>query len=69
MSLLALPLMLAVAAQPAPGPARQLVTASVEIIAAEEIRFSDFKAVREQRPKAKIVQRRTRDAMPMIEFY
>jgi hypothetical protein len=70
MSLLALPLLLA-AAQPVPKPvAYQPATASVQIIATEEIRFEDMQNHSANRTvKGTVRQTRRRDGMPMVEFY
>ena len=70
MSLLALPLLLA-AAQPAPKPlSYQAVTASVQIIAAEEIRFDDLRRYSVKPAiNGQARQTRSRDGMPMVEFY
>ncbi len=70
MTLLVLPLLLA-AAQPVPKPvAYQPVTASVQIIAAEEIRFDDMRNHSANRTvKGTARQTRNRDGMPMVEFY
>ena len=66
MSLLVLPLLLA-AAQPV---AYQPVTASVHIIAAEEIRFEDMRDHANNRTvKGTARQARSRNGMPMVEFY
>lgn len=70
MTLLVLPLLLS-AAQPVPKPvAYQPVTASVQIIAAEEIRFEDSRDHANNRTaKGTARQTRNRDGMPMVEFY
>jgi hypothetical protein len=67
MSLLALPLLIAVAASPAAKlpVAVQTVRASVEIIAAEEIRFESGKSFSRQTDR----QKRTREGMALVEFY
>jgi hypothetical protein len=70
MTLSALSLLLAATASTPQPVARELITASVQIVAAEEIRFADL-AVEAQRrtPPQKLTQKRIRDAMPMVEFY
>jgi hypothetical protein len=75
MTWLVLPLLLA-ATPSAPKPATaELVSATVQIVAAEEIRFADL-AVEKSASKdpasiGKVTARQTRrrDGMPMVEFY
>ncbi len=67
---LALPLLLAATVQSPSLPSRQVVAVSVEIVAAEEIRFTEFAVPgRVQRQSQKQAQMRVRGEMPMIEFY
>lgn len=70
MSLAALSMMLAaVTAAPQSG-ARELATATVQIVEAEEIRFNDWgKADLDRKQGAKVKQQRVRDRMPLVEFY
>jgi hypothetical protein len=49
--------------------AYQVVTASVQIIAAEEIRFEDTRDAKNRTVKGTARQTRNRDGMPMVEFY
>lgn len=61
-------LALAAAAPAAPPSKTQVASVSVEIIAAEEIRFEE-----QQKPergnRQQIRQHRTRGGMPLVEFY
>lgn len=70
MTLLAIPLLLAAAPAAPKPPAYQTVSATVQIVAAEEIRFEPVngKAVA-AKAKGPARQSRTRDGMPMVEFY
>ena len=70
MTWLALPLLLA-ATPPAPKPAiAEPVSATVQIIAAEEIRFAKLAAEKSAaNTKATTRQTRSRDGVPMVEFY
>lgn len=55
-------------AQPAPPRAQHVAQVSVEILAAEEIRFEpESKAQRGPRQQQR--QNRIRGGMPMVEFY
>ena len=69
MTLIALSMLIA-AATPAPKPpvAERLATVSVQIVAAEEIRF-ETSGSQERRGTRTTRQQRTRDGMAMIEFY
>ncbi len=59
---------LLLAATPAsPPPRTQVVRASVEIVAAEVIRFEPDPP--KGKAKGPVRQQRTRDGMPMVEFY
>lgn len=67
MSLIALSLLLAAAAQqPKPVVVQTHAVASVQIVAGEEIRFEDM---RKADPRATQRQKRVREGMPMVEFY
>jgi hypothetical protein len=48
--------------------ADHIVRASVQILAAEEIRF-DRQPLKQRGPSQNHRQHRTRDGMPMVEFY
>jgi hypothetical protein len=50
-----------------PAPRAEIVRASVEIIAAEEIRFE--RDLPKQQTKSQTRQQRVRDGMPLVEFY
>jgi hypothetical protein len=65
-----LPLLLTAAVSMPQPVAREKVTASAQIVAAEEIRFAELAVAAQQRtPLQKLTQTRVRDAMPMVEFY
>ena len=66
---MALPFLLASSVPVAQPAARELVTASVQIVAAEEIRFVDLTTVETRGARSKVTQKRVRGAMPMIEYY
>jgi hypothetical protein len=50
-----------------PVPRAEIVRVSVEIIAAEEIRFE--RDLPKQRTRSQTRQQRVRDGMPLVEFY
>ena len=66
MSLIALSLLLAAAPQPKPVAVQTHAVATVQIVAAEEIRFEEL---RKTDSKTTHRQKRVRDGMPMVEFY
>ena len=70
MTWLALPLLLAASPSAPKPPAYEPVTATVQIIAAEEIRFTDMRAEKPAANGKSIMrQTRSRNGMPMVEFF
>lgn len=70
MSWLALPLLLAATPSAPKPPAYQPVAATVQIVAAEEIRFTDMRAEKPAANGKSIMrQTRNRNGMPLVEFF